>query len=331
MKKFISLLLTAAMAMSLAACGEAATTTSGTSAEGTKTTDAAANVETTVSEGTKYAVGEAWTVDGQWTLMILGAAETDERSEYSDETPEAVYIVDYVYTNGGYESEYADGLCMYIEDTVVDSAGKAGYSYPGSITNIPREAPVGATCRAQACIGVDNAGTFTLTVAAYDGNDNIQSADFLVDPAAEYADYTPQSAAAVSAADYDMGDTWTVDGQWELTINGVHTTDERNEYSYYNPAAVYIVNYTYTNLGYENDYSDGLYMGIDDTIVDAEGWMGYSYPGSITNYSQMAPVGATCDAEACIGVDHAGTFTLYVTVYDGQGEKQTASFLVAAE
>lgn len=87
---------------------------------------------------------------------------------------------------------------------------------------------------------------------------------------------TPQQ----EKAPFNVGETWTVDGQWTLTINSAVATEERNEFSDKNPAAVYIVNYTYTNTGYEDEdgIMDGLYISIEDSIVDSAGTMGYSYP-----------------------------------------------------
>jgi len=37
-----------------------------------------------------------------------------------------------------------------------------GYYYSNSVTNNPTETPVRATCKAQVCIGVDNAGDFKI-------------------------------------------------------------------------------------------------------------------------------------------------------------------------
>ena len=37
---------------------------------------------------------------------------------------------------------------------------------------------------------------------------------------------------------YTIGETWTVDGQWSLTVTGVTETAERNEYADEKPAAV---------------------------------------------------------------------------------------------
>ena len=49
-----------------------------------------------------------------------------------------------------------------------------------------------------------------------------------------------------------IGDTWTVDGQWNLTIDSVQSTEERNPYSDVSPEQVVIVTYSYENLGYKD-------------------------------------------------------------------------------
>ena len=127
---------------------------------------------------------------------------------------------------------------------------------------------------------------------------------------------------------YNLGDTWTVPGQWKITIDSVEETPDRNGYANTNPAAVYILTYTYENIGYESDFLDGLYIDLAQGIVDAEGTMGYDYPGSVTYYPQAAPVGASCKAQICVGVEHAGSFQIHYSDYDGSGTKQTAVFNV---
>lgn len=136
---------------------------------------------------------------------------------------------------------------------------------------------------------------------------------------------------SASQSEFEMGETWTVDGQWELTVDSIEETGDRNEYSDQDPAAVYIVSYTYKNIGYNdaNGIMDGLYFSLDDQIVDSEGSMGYSYPGEVQKYPQETPVGANCSAQVCIGVDHAGTpIRLSVIAYDGNETKQSATFIV---
>lgn len=125
---------------------------------------------------------------------------------------------------------------------------------------------------------------------------------------------------------YAIGDTWTVPGQWKVTIDGVEETTERNEFADTNPAAVYIVSYTYENIGYDSDFTNGLYIDFTDGIVDSAGKMGYSYPGNIISYPQETPVGATCKAQSCIGVDNAGSFTINFSAYDSTDANQKAVF-----
>ena len=93
-------------------------------------------------------------------------------------------MIEPIVENLGYED--ADGLMngLYIDlslGNIVDSAGKMGYSYPGDIAMYPQETPVGASCEGQACIGVDNAGSFKIHFSTFDGTDAEQSAVFSID------------------------------------------------------------------------------------------------------------------------------------------------------
>ena len=140
-----------------------------------------------------------------------------------------------------------------------------------------------------------------------------------------------KSPVSTAQDEYNIGDTWVVEGLWKVTVDSVEETDERNPYSEYEPSAVYILNYTYENLGYDDDIMYGLYISLDDGIVDSEGKMGYSYPGSITLYPQETPVGATCEAQVCIGVDHPGDFKINFSTYDSNYEKHSAVFAVEVD
>lgn len=125
-----------------------------------------------------------------------------------------------------------------------------------------------------------------------------------------------------------VGDTWTVDGQWKLTIDSVKTTTDRNQYSDKDPQQVVIITYSYENLGYES-YSDGLYFdldqGFDVTAVDSTGEVAISYPGSVSKHPQSIPVGAKCSgAQSCIGLMNASdTFTMTIKKYDGNSKSQS--------
>lgn len=122
--------------------------------------------------------------------------------------------------------------------------------------------------------------------------------------------------------EFKIGETWEVDGKFKIVVNSVTETDDRNQFDESNPAAVYIINYTYENLG----VSDELYVSFEDMIVDATGKVGYSYPGDIEKYPQSIPVGANCEAEACVSVDNAGSFKDYVSIYDDEFNEYEAIF-----
>lgn len=134
------------------------------------------------------------------------------------------------------------------------------------------------------------------------------------------------STSQAEKTEYRIGETWTVDGLWTFTVESIEETQDRNPYSENNPGAVYIVTYSYTNLGYEEEYWDGLFLCFDQ-IVDSTGFMGYDYPGDVTYYAQEIPIGATCRAQACIGVDNAGLpIKVSVVKYDANEVKHSATF-----
>lgn len=134
---------------------------------------------------------------------------------------------------------------------------------------------------------------------------------------------------SVSAQILNVGDTWTVDGQWKLTIDSVSTTSDRNQFADENPQQVVIITYSYENLGYESDFMDGLYFDLsqngDASVVDSNGEMAISYPGKITKYPQETPVGAKCTgAQSCIGLmNTSDTITMTIKKYDGNSNSQS--------
>lgn len=145
------------------------------------------------------------------------------------------------------------------------------------------------------------------------------------------SDDSDDSSNAEKEKVYGIGDTWTVNGQWNLTINSVTPTDERNEFADTNPAEVVIIDYTYENLGYEdsNEIMNGLYLDLEmGQIVDSAGQMCQSYPASsVTKYAQETPVGVTCNAQAAIGLTQAGgPIEITMNEYDGDNNEQTATF-----
>ena len=134
-----------------------------------------------------------------------------------------------------------------------------------------------------------------------------------------------------------VGDTWTVEGQWKLTIDSVKTTDDRNQFSDIDPAQVVIITYSYENLGYEGSFTDGLYFSLsqnlDASIIDATGEMAVNYPGDTSKYAQETPVGAKCTgAQECIGLMNASdTITMTIKKYDGNGKSQSVKCVLDVE
>lgn len=135
-----------------------------------------------------------------------------------------------------------------------------------------------------------------------------------------------------------VGETWTVEGQWNLTINSVTTTTERNQFSEKTPSQVIIVTYSYENLGYEdkNGIMEGLYFSLDannTTVIDGNGEVAYSYPGNVKTYAKETPVGAKCmNAQTCIGLNNKSeNITMNVSKYDGSGKQQKVKFTLKVD
>lgn len=124
-------------------------------------------------------------------------------------------------------------------------------------------------------------------------------------------------------------DEWVVDGQWKLKVLDVKRTQNRNEYADTDPAEVVIVSYTYENLGYENEYSEGLFLAPEQ-IIDEQGSVGHSYPGEQTHYPDEIPAGSKVDiAEAIFGINNASNeVTVNFAKHDSNGNNQKASFKV---
>lgn len=339
------------MALSLVACGGPAAETAGkadapavqteavaeeSAAETSEETEAAEEVSeetfematpSIVEENAECGVGDVWAVDGICQVVITGVTPVEQRNEYCEYEPEAVYLIDYYYTNDGFGDIFSDELYIGLDDEVVDAEGEAGYSYPVDQTYYPQELPVGASCIAQTNIGVNHDGPFKLGLTIYDSNFDAHHAVFNIDPSAGTPDVKlPSPKAPVADALVKLGETWTVDGQWDLTINSVTATDERNEFSPTEPAAVYIVDYTYKNLGYEDEYMGGLFLSLEDGIVDSQGVMGYAYP-IYTDYNPEAVgVDEECHAQVCVAVEHEGPFKIFFRTYDGNGNSQATIF-----
>ena len=254
---------------------------------------------------------------GDYEAVSLLATQVVSGTNYCflcrSENGDAGYALVYVYADLEGNSEILGTKDIVIGDIDYDD-GDAVYA-PGDDTDFGAEDTTGFAWEDDDWEAPDEDGTLGADIA----DDDTFGA-------------VPGTAASTEAKEqYALGETWVVDGEWELTIDSVEETSERNSYDDNDPAAVYIVTYTYKNLGYENEYMDGLYLRIDNRIVDAEGHMGYSYGTDISRYPKETPVGATCTAQVSIGVDHPGSFKIYVDKYGSGFEKYSAVFAVDVE
>ena len=136
-----------------------------------------------------------------------------------------------------------------------------------------------------------------------------------------------------SEATYKLGDTWVVDNNWEVTIDSVKETDKRDPED--NPKAydeaVYVVEYTYKNLGYvdQNGIMDGLYIVIDWYTEDCKGEGGTNYYLEDEHeYPKEIQEGEVCKAKTTISFANKGPFNLYLEEYDSEGNKHVVTYEV---
>ncbi|MBQ7500098.1 MAG: hypothetical protein IJT91_04310 [Clostridia bacterium] len=138
------------------------------------------------------------------------------------------------------------------------------------------------------------------------------------DTAADTSEATGQTAEQTETTDdskyilgeeIKVGQTWTVDGLWEVTITSVKETRARDSKALTNPAAVYDIAYTVKNVGYKGDVMEGLYVNLTGAVIDSKGEAGYVYTDtSIDLLKTPVPVkqGETGEFLTAIGLDNAG-------------------------
>lgn len=67
-------------------------------------------------------------------------------------------------------------------------------------------------------------------------------------------------------------------------------------------------------------------IGLNGKVVDNAGKVASSYPGDTEKYPESVPTGAFCEAEVTIGVENAGSFKDYVSIYDDDYNEYSAIF-----
>ncbi len=118
-----------------------------------------------------------------------------------------------------------------------------------------------------------------------------------------------------------VGEKFNFKDKYELIINKVYTTEERNEFAEKNPKKVVVIDYTYTNLNLE----DVLYISeLNFKMFDSNGNALETYPSTINNATQV-PKGKTAKGSMSFGLDEGDTIEAYY--YDNMfNSKEDAIF-----
>ena len=119
----------------------------------------------------------------------------------------------------------------------------------------------------------------------------------------------------------------TESGNYNLTIEGVRATEERNEFSDKEVKQVVFLDYTYENISFgEKDGTDLYISEYDFQVLDDEGNVLDTYPVADENrYPKETPVGGKCKASATFGVP-TDSKNLNITFKDGN--KKIAKIVV---
>ena len=173
---------------------------------------------------------------------------------------------------------------------------------------------------------------------ASDGEDNgagEDGQDWRDDPEFQKAleEYERQMDHPVVTESFGIGDTWTVEGQWELSLDRVEYCLEADVPGPFRAEDVYVVTYTYTNTGYEDPTGvlGGLYMYIDGEITDSAGARGVPCPMEGIAEPACIGIGESCTAQAAVALEHGGDFTLHVTEYDTAMTEYDVTFRIKTD
>ena len=294
-----------------------------------------------------FSIGDTWEVKDQWSFKIRGVYEVTDRytehnanSDISD--PAAVYVIDYEFKNLGYyyteekddknekttdnsginNSSDPHALSMFLQDKdFVDSEGESAFQYTlfdfyGDYSNAAED----ETTHTWEVIGVNHKGDLSYSFEkATDSKHGSKThvATFKLTP-----DPEPTETALLryeideNAQKLTIGETWTVDDQWTLTINSVKKTSDRSKYSKvdYDVADVYVIDYTYTNINYNDSNLDGLYFFFSNYTKDTAGVTcgHYTLIGVDDDYTtpDFIKPGKTKHCQDCIAVSKSGGFTV---------------------
>ena len=116
-----------------------------------------------------YSTGESVTYtknnEDLFSFTIDSVTSTDERNEFSDQTPEQVIIIHYSYENIADED---DVYFSSINFKVIDEGNNVCETYPASVNVYPQEAPIGTKSEGEEAYGLKKQSTKIKLVVALD-------------------------------------------------------------------------------------------------------------------------------------------------------------------
>lgn len=269
-------------------------------------------------------VGETYILEDKLMLTVTSVEETSYRDDWMYGDPQAVYQISYTYSNLGIDK----GLYINLSDMIVDSASFMGTECYLNSDKYPYYIPVGATCNCTCGVAVDNPGDFSIVIKARYDDYNLK-ANAVID--VDLNDHNKYTAPANpvkfdTSSSLHVGDTWSVPGQWDLTINNVEQITDAKHSRSNKSTVLYKINYTYTNTGYSVRYADGLYINVDSMPVDKNGVLGYPFLAGFSDYPTYTAVNETCTASQIVELDTPGEFSLILEVYGSDKKSHTAVF-----
>ncbi|MBW9154442.1 zinc ribbon domain-containing protein [Clostridium estertheticum] len=116
-------------------------------------------------------------------------------------------------------------------------------------------------------------------------------------------------------------------GTYEIAINSITLTTERNKYSKVKPVEVYKINYTYKLLS-SGTSTHGLYVSSFASF-DSTGESGEGYPGGAGNYPKpLTIIGTKCSADTFVAVKNKSSFINLVLDYNVTNDSGHMTFKI---
>ncbi|MCB2353787.1 zinc ribbon domain-containing protein [Clostridium estertheticum] len=116
-------------------------------------------------------------------------------------------------------------------------------------------------------------------------------------------------------------------GTYEITINSITLTTERNKYSKVKAAEVYKINYTYKLLS-SGTSTHGLYVSSFASF-DSTGESGEGYPGGTGDYPKsLTIIGTKCSADTFVAVKNKSSFINLVLEYNVTNDSGHMTFKI---